>query len=940
MTYLPKIVLAMILVLTNTGRAGSDTSPKSGGKSHRTRTTRELEEVYQNYLLQARDLKNPSSASLLHNMSKVSFQQYRKSESDDKNYLERVLEHSKTLIDRFPFYEERYHVMYLRGKAAKILNKPKVFLASMKACTSAKEPEIALKSWIELGDWHFKKDQHPDALDMYRKASSVLKKDPKVLSAFAQDVYQRLMWGYFRNQKLQSALDEAKNLLVHSGLKENSDLFDETMQVITESLGSNREWRNIQSYLDEFRNDSYATQIGYLLYHSPTKRLSTKGNEQLVSYLLQRSSHTAIYPQFLRDLISDQEIEIDRIEMRRKLISLIYSDNIWTKKFQDQPIYSKAEGWAINEALLLSRELYNQVQIKSSVTTCQEITRLLTLVATHQELDFSDQHRHVKCLALAGERQEAIVAATSYHNRTSDKEQIRTWLLTKIDLHEQDLLSTDQDGESSTRASKQMQLHRTVESFLMKFPNDPKAATILLTRARLHREFGEMRPARKIWSRVLLLNSSESDQMVAIRGIIFSYLEEGDLPALVSIGYKFLSLSRLSRSLERELTMVLNQAALDLLDQLKLDKIDKGQIRLLTEVATNSRLPDRERILRDSILLAGRAHMWETGLSAAQMLLTEKNATQSRIYPDLLLFKARAMMHLLRFDDSAREFLRLANSSPSKKVQARSFAQAGTLLKGPHRWAAALSAFIEAERIGEKADLANLLEILTCAEKLRNTSPNELLSMMDAFPDKSLPPRLRPIKNVLRTSAALEVAPSKVTPEQDVVRQIEQAQIPAEVKRPLLVLALENQIKGFRILLDQSVSPLGRLTPKEIEKLFLAYRDAYDRYAKVGGSQSENLFQTAVVAQKISQEIQNQLASNNIPSSSAGQWQSQARMFKTIANQKHLKNVDAARRSESPDSWQIRSALRAAKLDDLGNKNMAIANIKFAATPVSQQVGQ
>ena len=227
-------------------------------------------------------------------------------------------------------------------------------------------------------------------------------------------------------------------------------------------------------------------------------------------------------------------------------------------------------------------------------------------------------------------------------------------------------IENEDDKDAQKRANLSLNRYaKATTEFVDRYPTQSRSLDLILTLASSYRDHNEVDKAHELWQRVLVSSTYPEKRTLAIRGIIYSHIENKDLDTAIDSIKKFLTLEdwdSLGKDLKEELLMVLasllDQESKDLIDSGKIESAANMMVDTAKEVTT---IPDHDKYIRDGAYNLAIAGNWEKAEKVATDYMKKPKA---KYKDDALYLIARSQEYQLNFSDASKNYYKLARSYP------------------------------------------------------------------------------------------------------------------------------------------------------------------------------------------------------------------------------------------------------------------------------------
>lgn len=593
----------------------------------------------------------------------------------------------KEIEDKYPEFQHLSEAMYLRASILESNNESLEALPIWKKLAATNLDKFGLHASLVLGDREFENAAPEKALQYYQKAKDILKNLTGKDHALDElRVNYRIAWANFKAGKTQAALSAVSRILtpeiishtVRQRQKITSDLGDLTAYCLfaqdnasrTEEVLASRSYRIVGPRASLTLMNQYLTSN----YASKAADVGKIATEEF--------SLAAELPDILKVRAKADDLagrKASRIEALEKLSMLLPAGSLWRQKnHNDSGVITHMEEIARSASELVAADYYQQGldtgnprKFTMSANYYQNLLedrpntekapqwRLQIANARYFAGNLRDADRGYSELISALKTPEDVLM-NAYYQRVLTLEKI--WR-TEFEAAVQKGIETSNNPRILSHLAN---LENAIEEHTTRFPSQSRSIDLLLVAASANRDQNRFDQAGRFWQRTLVSNPSPGQRSIAVRGLIFNKIRGGKPSEIIESASNFLKFENkdsMFGGLRQELLGVLATATNDESTYLaKRGLSDEAGTLLLQTVSDFPDLPNREKFWRDGAYFLAISGNWARAQASAENFLKD---TFSEFSGDMKYLLARAHEYQLRFDQSVKAYVDLAEDHPN-----------------------------------------------------------------------------------------------------------------------------------------------------------------------------------------------------------------------------------------------------------------------------------
>lgn len=593
----------------------------------------------------------------------------------------------KEIEDNHRDFQHLSEALYLRAGILEANNESKEALPIWKKLAASDFDRFGLHASLVLGDREFENAAPETALQYYEQAKETLKNlTGKDRSLDELRVNYRIAWANFKAGKTQGALSAVARLLnpeiishtVRQRQKIISDLGDLTAYCLFAQDDPSRTMDVLtsKSYRIVGPRASLTLMNQYLTSNYPNKA-SDVGKIATEEFSLAQELPDILKVRAKADDLARRKAS--RLEALEKLSMLLPAGSLWRQRNQDNSgVIIHMEELARSASESVAADYYQQglstgnpKKFAMSANYYQNLLedRTNTDKAAQWRLQIANAWYFAGNLRAAERGYNELISAlktpedillNAYYQRVLTLEKI--WR-TEFESAIQKSLDT---AKNQTILGHLASLENAVEEHASRFPSQSRSIDLLLVAAGANRDQDRFAQAGRFWQRVLISNPSPGQRSIAVRGLIFNKIRGGKPSEIIEAASNFLkfeSRESMPSGLRQELLGVLATATNDeAITLAKRGLSDEAGTLLLQSVSDFSDLPNREKFWRDGAYFLAISGNWSRAQASAENFLKENFVEFSG---DMKYLLARAHEYQLRFDQSVKAYVDLAEGHPN-----------------------------------------------------------------------------------------------------------------------------------------------------------------------------------------------------------------------------------------------------------------------------------
>jgi hypothetical protein len=650
----------------------------------------------------------------------VSFGQASEANENRKNALKALEEIEKN----YPDFNHLSQSLYLRASILEATNDNQAALPIWKKLSQKNMDQFGLHANLVMGDKEFENAAPEGAIRYYQRANEILQTlGDKERSLDELRVNYRLAWANFKAGKFQASLNAIARVInpeiisntVRHRQKILTDLGDLAAYCLfaQDNLQKTEEVLNARAYRLIGPQAALTLMQQYLTSNSANKAADV-GKISSDAF-----SSAKELPDILKIRAKADELsgrKASRLEALEQISMLLPAGSLWRQKNNDDSsVISHMEDIARSANELVASEYYQQGldtgNPRKFTLAANYYTNLLVDAPTSEKAPqwrlqianakyFSGNLREAErgySELIAGLKTPEEILLTAYYQR----------VLTIEKLWRTEYESAVQKGQDIAKNQRILShlsnLENAVEEHATRFPAQSRSIDLLIVAASANRDQDRFTQAGRFWQRVLISNPSPGQRSIAVRGLIFNKIRAGEPAEIIEAATNFLKFEQADSmlgGLRQELLGVLATAVNDESTRLgKRGQSDEAGTILLQAVSDFDDLPNREKFWRDGAYFLAISGNWARAQASAENFLTGNFREFSG---DMKYLLARAHEYQLRFSQSVKSYIDLAEANPTHP-------RAVTSLERAEKLALADNNFLMAGRAAQ--DLAHHIKV-------------------------------------------------------------------------------------------------------------------------------------------------------------------------------------------------------------------------------------
>jgi tetratricopeptide (TPR) repeat protein len=686
------------------------------------------------------------------------------------NYRSQALDVLEELKKNDPGFAESEAVLYHIALTYENLGlKEKALAAWKNLARVAANSQYGLYALIAVGDSYFNTEESPKSLTAYRKARELLdhiKVDDKTYEKTR--ILFRLVWAGYRTGDLDTTVEAGIELLADGPVKKAKEQEEkialDAIEVVGDALFEINNVPQIKQILGYKKLGPYAAAIGLRSMRNYLSRDVHADVIEVGEFLVRTFPTSRELPDILTIMGKSYHSvgnTAKYLAVGESLALLLPERSLWrNRNVNDYDAIKAMETKAVDACKMLAAHYYehgmkaaNPVSFKSAITYFDLLIR--NFPNDPQAAEWRLRMAHSYYFA------EDFLTAEAMYDQL--KKQYKLSLanlkvasyqltLTREKLWRQSFYAKANNGKNPHHDEAVLEnlkkFEGSVEEYVNQFPYDRtvdgdsynRSVDLLLVAAGAFRDHEQYEKAASYWQRALVSHPTAAQRSSAIRGLILASLARKNTEEVIKLTQNFLKLEdlrSLGSSLDNELNGVLSTAAREYGGQLteKGDALEAG--KLMVGIAKeNTKLPERDKLYRDGAYLLAIGGDWSSAQLATEGYLA---AGLTRYADDMTYLRARCQEYQMRFAESSKTYLRMAQVYPAHSRATVALASAEKLAAAEEDWTtAANAAALQGDRAKNKEEKQrhyrraidyaqkgkDLESALKNAEKLAGTAPD------------------------------------------------------------------------------------------------------------------------------------------------------------------------------------------------------------------------
>ena len=652
----------------------------------------------------------------------VSFGQASETNENRENALKTLQE----IENNHPDFNHLSQSMYLQASILEATNDNQAALPIWKKLSQKNIDQFGLYANLVMGDKEFENAAPEGAIRYYQRANEILQNlGDKERSLDELRVNYRLAWANFKAGKSQATLTaiarvinpEIISKVVRQRQKILTDLGDLAAYCLfaQDNLQKTEDVLNARAYRLIGPQAALTLMQQYLTSNSANKAADVG---KIASDAFSSSKEL---PDILKIRAKADDLagrKASRLEALEQISMLLPAGSLWRQKNNDDSsIISHMEDIARSANELVASDYYQQGldtgNPRKFTLAANYYTNLLVDAPTSEKSSqwrlqianakyFSGNLREAErgySELIAGLKTPEEILLNAYYQR----------VLTMEKLWRTEFESAVQKGQDIAKNQRILshlsRLENAVEEHATRFPAQSRSIDLLIVAASANRDQDRFTQAGRFWQRVLISNPSPGQRSIAVRGLIFNKIRAGEPAEIIKTATNFLKFEQadsMHGGLRQELLGVLATAVNDESTRLgKRGQSDEAGTILLQAVSDFEDLPNREKFWRDGAYFLAISGNWARAQASAENFLTGNFREFSG---DMRYLLARAHEYQLRFSQSVKSYIDLAETDPTHS-------RAVTSLERAEKLALADNNFLMAGRAAQ--DLARHIKVTT-----------------------------------------------------------------------------------------------------------------------------------------------------------------------------------------------------------------------------------
>lgn len=585
-----------------------------------------------------------------------------------------------------PNFSELDKALYLKALTEQELEKnDQAFATWLKLSSVRSKTNYPIYASIAVGDAYFDQDQPSTALKFFEKAKRQRQKQSsKVSDPLETKIEYRIAWAAYRAANLEKVKASAMNLLnpmVPFFTRDMAkNIREDAIELLSSALFESQSISSAQSVLRNKDISKYAPSLGFNLmkkYHGVEQHKETI---DLGLKVAEKFPLSAEYPQILVLIASSYEylkLDARRIDTLEKAALLLPKTSLWRHKITDPDDVRQMEESGRYAAEAVAIWNFEQGTANENTSRLMKAAAMYSLLvefnpSSSDAVKWNLRQAHSYFYADELDKAEHLYKTAKTNLAVSpDELQIAAYqlVLTRERKWRKAFNQAIEKGEEPGQDTKAEGLlagyaQATIE-FVNRYPKQSRSVDLLLSLAGAYRDQGNTSKANEYWQRVLVSTAGVPKRALAIRGVVYSHINDNNFNEALKSVKRFLALEdwkSLGGNLKNELLMVLSS----LVGKETRNLIENGEIKQAANIMVDTasevkNLPDHDKFMRDGAYNLAIAGDWTKAEKTASDYLKNK---RGKFKDDALYLVARAQEYQLKFDDAAKNYFRLAKMHP------------------------------------------------------------------------------------------------------------------------------------------------------------------------------------------------------------------------------------------------------------------------------------
>ena len=595
-------------------------------------------------------------------------------------YRSEALEVLSEITKRFPDFEKRGEVLYLRATSLDAISQKESALKVWRTLASTSQYSIyKAHAHIAVGDNFFYKEKSKSALAQYERALASLEsiQSPDIDYELLRVKY-RIAWSSYRSAELKKCITVAIDILEPGRplkkISTKTKIEDDAVELIGDALYEYNDDSFIKVILKRKVLRNYASAVSLRILKRYMSGSLYKDSISLGEFVLKSYPRAKHIPDILTILAQSYEKTSNqegRLQALERLSLMLPRNSLWRRQYKDDySLIKNMETKAIAATKLLAAHYYKIGMVNASISSFLTGTSYYEALIKFDPNNSEANQWRLKQGHAYFFSSKLGKAKKVYENLINDQKvsqktlQLASYQLVltfeKIWRKEYGTaIEKNQDPSMDPIVMQHLKdFEESADAFSNRFPTSRFSVESLLKAASANRDMKNNQKASKYWQRSLISSPESGQRAFAIRGIVYRKVQAKNPQNLIETVTRFLKLEDwrvLSSPLRTELLGILSQAIRNYSDELnEAGRVLEAGRMIIKQSNDFPSIPKHNSLYRDAVYMLAIGGEWSEALKYANLGLDIKGF---KFKGDLAYLKARSLEYQLRFLPSAQAYL-------------------------------------------------------------------------------------------------------------------------------------------------------------------------------------------------------------------------------------------------------------------------------------------
>ncbi|MGE0173817.1 MAG: hypothetical protein AB7T49_13555 [Oligoflexales bacterium] len=543
------------------------------------------------------------------------------------------------------------------------------------------------KALVEVGDYHFRRDNFSSALKFYESAKKI-GRDLWEETDRLRMVEYRAAWASYYSSDAKKVIVNCLPLFsqqdyIISDFKERKLVKEDAVELIAWAFFHLDDLNYTKASFNRQEIKPYSVKISIEVMKRYTDKREFEKAGEIGEYVYNKNSLDPDSPQLLSELQELYE-KADELEKRnvvwKRLADMLVKSSVWRVKNKETIEKVVAMEELSDKAAHQLADFYfergNKTGSPEDYAEAASVLELVTqnpLPGKNEDADLLRLGHSYYYAGQFGKASEVYANVKSKSGSNGSLPQIAAYqsVLASEKIWRESFAQAAQAGKvpagDKVILEKLATLERNVADYVSRYGSTlSQSVDLVLMAAAANSDHERHDRAVSLWSDSLAMKPNAFQRSIAIRSILMETVERGDNDLVIKRAMAFLrseEWNAVSVDLQKEVLGILGKATLDKAGMLAdLGKAKEAGDLLLSVGSEFEGIYQREKILRDGGYMLAMAGDWDIAKDTADIYLANKDYEKYR--PDMLYLKGRSFESMIQFDSAANTFINLAQKYP------------------------------------------------------------------------------------------------------------------------------------------------------------------------------------------------------------------------------------------------------------------------------------